>query len=81
MEAELKAKLLGYARAYAGHRNLEMVTVARISAGDWRFYDRLLNESTITLRKYDEVMSWFTKNWPTDLDRPTLKGVDTDPDR
>lgn len=72
MESELRNNLLRCAEAYAGARGIGLPTLARIAAGDWRFFDRLLDdEKTFTARKYDEVISWFATNWPSDLPWPS----------
>lgn len=74
MENELRQNLLRCAQAYAAARGIELSTVARLSAGDWRFFERLDNdEKTFTARKYDEVIIWFSANWPPQAKWP--KGV------
>lgn len=80
MEHELRLNLLRCAKAYATARRLELPTVGRLAAGDWRFFDRLEDdEKTFTARKYDDVMQWFSDNWPEDkswparIDRPSAE--------
>jgi hypothetical protein len=51
-------------------------TVGNLAAGDWRFFGRLREGRAFTARKYDEVMRWFSNNWPDDewpaaIPRPT----------
>jgi len=75
MENELRLNLLLCAETYAKLRGIGLPTLGRISAGDWRFFDRLRDdEKTFTARKYDEVLGWFSDNWPTDAKWP--KGLD-----
>lgn len=65
MEQELRENLLACARAFALARSIALPTVGRLAAGDWRFFDRLLDEDkSFTARKYDEVIRWFSVNWP-----------------
>lgn len=79
-EAILREYLLRLARLYAKARGIKMTTVSRLSHGDRHFLndiaeqakkDRRRSERTgrqgsMTLRKMDEVIGWFTTpaNWP-----------------
>lgn len=47
-----------------------MSTLGRKAAGEWRFFSRLSGDRTFTIKKYDEVMAWFSTEWPDDLDWP-----------
>jgi hypothetical protein len=69
METELRHNLKACAEAYAAARKLETTTVARLAANDWRFFDRL-DEKTFTIRKYDQILAWFSANWPEDVPWP-----------
>lgn len=64
MEAELRNHLIVLAQAFAVARKIELVTVARLATGDWRFFNRVQDGATFTARKYDEVLRWFAGNWP-----------------
>jgi hypothetical protein len=70
MESDLRSHLMACAAAYAAARKLEMVTVARLATGDWRFFERIDGGASFTARKYDTIMAWFSANWPRDLDWP-----------
>jgi hypothetical protein len=71
MENELRTNLLSCAGIYAEAKGIGLPTLARLSAGDWRFFDRLnQDDKTFTARKYDEVIQWFSDNWPADTDWP-----------
>lgn len=71
MEDELRQNLLRCAEAYALAKGIGLPTLARQSAGDWRFFDRLNDDAkTFTARKYDEVISWFSANWPEGVEWP-----------
>lgn len=65
MENELRDNLLACATAYAAVTPRGLSTLGRLAAGDWRFFDYLQDDSrTFTARKYDEVIQWFSANWP-----------------
>jgi hypothetical protein len=73
MEQELKEHLLALARGYAAARgDLALSTVGRLAADDWRFFERVQDdEKTFTARKYDEIIEWFSANWPDGAQWPS----------
>lgn len=80
MENELRRSLLDLAAIYSSARGIKISTLARLAAGDWRFFNHLLDEDrTFTARKYDDVVRWFSDNWPDgapwpeNVDRPPVK--------
>lgn len=65
MENELRSNLLTFAALYAAKREISFSTLGRLAAGDWRFFSNLhVDDKTFTARKYDEVLQWFSDNWP-----------------
>lgn len=64
MESDLRRHLETCAAAFAVATEREASTVARLAAGDWRFFDRLNDGASFTARKYDCIMEWFAANWP-----------------
>ncbi|MGJ5149831.1 hypothetical protein [Bradyrhizobium sp. HKCCYLR1023] len=65
MEQELIRNLLSVAAAYRCGHDIELSTLGRRMAGDWRFFASLGEPGrTFTARKYDEVMARFSANWP-----------------
>lgn len=71
MENELRSNLLNCASAFAGAKEISLSTLGRLAAGDWRFFDNLTkDDKTFTARKYDEVLQWFSANWPENTDWP-----------
>lgn len=71
MEQELIRNLQSVASAYRVGHAIELSTLGRRAAGDWRFFDNLTNGArTFTVRKYDEVMAWFSANWPASAKWP-----------
>lgn len=72
MERELRSSLLMCASTFCEARSVSLATVGRLAAGDWRFFDRLDDsEKTFTARKYDEVIGWFSENWPDAVPWPS----------
>jgi hypothetical protein len=73
MESELRSNLIACASAYAEARAISIATVGRLAAGDWRFFDRLDDDAkTFTARKYDDVIRWFSENWPNEAEWPSI---------
>jgi hypothetical protein len=71
MEKELIRNLLTVAEAYSAKREVSFSTLGRQAAGDWRFFDHLREGAkTFTARKYDQVMVWFSNNWPDSVAWP-----------
>ena len=84
MESELRTNLMACALAYSAARDLSISTVGRLAAGDWRFFDRLDDDAkTFTARKYDEVINWFSAQWPenavwpSEVPRPVVEEART----
>lgn len=71
MENELVAHLLALSMRYAEARRLEESTIGRLSASDGRFFSRIREGKTFTAKKYDEVVGWFSENWPADAEWPS----------
>lgn len=71
METELRSNLMACASRYAEARSLSLSTIGRLVAKDGRFFDRLDDGSTFTARKYDEVIAWFSAQWPEGVDWPS----------
>lgn len=70
MEAELVHHLLSLLARYRAVDERAESTVGRLSAGDGDFFDRLRSGAGFTVRKYDQVVRWFSANWPADADWP-----------
>ncbi len=62
--------LFDLADAYRKVTRLEEATVGRLCAADGRFFARLRDGKTFTARKYDEVVRWFSANWPAEANWP-----------
>ncbi|MBR1193214.1 hypothetical protein [Bradyrhizobium sp. AUGA SZCCT0160] len=71
-EESCKQNLLKCAEAYAGRKEVKLTTLGRIIANDSPFFARLHDDrKNFTVRKYDEVINWFSSNWPDGLDWPS----------
>lgn len=70
MEQHLRAHLTTCLACFAASRQLSTARVATLAAGDWRFFDRVGAGASFTVRKYDEVMGWFSANWPEGAEWP-----------
>lgn len=65
METELASHLVALGEAYGKAKRLELATVGRLCAADGRFFSRISDGKTFTVKKYDDVVTWFSDNWPT----------------
>lgn len=70
MEHALTTHLLSVSAAYCAACGLNESTVGRQCAADGRFFLRLREGKTFTIKKYDEVIRWFSANWPADAEWP-----------
>lgn len=71
MEKEISAHLLRLADTFRKSRGLAESTVGRLAAKDRRFFAMIRQErASVTLRKLDEVVLWFSENWPAGADWP-----------
>mgnify|MGYP000592279100 CR=1 FL=1 len=64
MEQELANHLLTVGARFGAIRKLEESTVGRLCASDARFFSRIREGQTFTIKKYDRVMAWFVDQWP-----------------
>lgn len=64
MENELKANLLALGAAFLAATELAPATMWMRAAKDARFGDRIGAGASFTARVYDNVVSWFDRNWP-----------------
>jgi hypothetical protein len=66
METQLANHLLTLSDAFCVAKDLGESTVGRHCAADSRFFSRIRSGKTFTAKKYDEVVAWFSANWPDD---------------
>lgn len=55
---------------YAAHAGLRRSTVSTYAANDGKLLDRLNAGSSCTLRRADQLLTWFSERWPADLEWP-----------
>jgi hypothetical protein len=67
MESELANHLITLGQTYGSAKKLGLATVGRLCAADGRFFSRIDDGKTFTVKKYDEVVAWFDRNWPAEL--------------
>ncbi len=71
MEKALASHLLQLVGVYSTACQLNESTVGRFCAADGRFFLRIREGKTFTVKKYDEVVAWFSANWPEGLQWPS----------
>ncbi|PWL17046.1 hypothetical protein DKP76_13495 [Falsochrobactrum shanghaiense] len=72
METQLAQNLLTLAAIYGAAKRIEETTVGRHIASDGKFFVRIRDgETTFTVKKYDEVVNNFSKNWPDGVRWPS----------
>ncbi|MFN3576398.1 MAG: hypothetical protein ACK4TJ_05390 [Tabrizicola sp.] len=62
--------LVQLAEIYASYRRVTLSTISTYAATDGKFFGRLKDGAGCTLRKAALVLSWFSDNWPEDLEWP-----------
>ena len=71
MENDLRSSLIAVAEAFAAAEGCALSTVSRRCRNDSAFFRRIADVGkSFTLRTFDEVMQWFSDNWPGDADWP-----------
>lgn len=74
LESTLRKNLLALAVRYAELADLKLSSVSIYSYGDRHFFPTLAKGGcpSFSLRKYDELVAWFTGNWPKGERMPVL---------
>ena len=69
---QLRQNMLDIASLYASETGMKISAVAAVAARDAGFFGRMARGSaSFTARKYDDVMRWFSVNWPIGTTWPT----------
>lgn len=71
MEPILREHLLALAAAYGAARGLKPSTIGKNAISDGQFFGGLAAGRNFTVRKYDQLVTWFAANWPADLAWPS----------
>lgn len=64
MEKELANNLITLGMIYGTAVGLRETTVGRQCAADARFFSRIRAGKTFTVKKFDDVVLWFSVHWP-----------------
>jgi len=62
--------LVQLAQTYSLRVHLSLSRIGFLAANDGKFFGRLANGKTCTLRTSDRVLQWFSNHWPVDLAWP-----------
>ena len=79
METELASNLAKLVDRYGASRGLTASTIGKMCASDGRFFSRLREGKTFTVRNYDDLIQWFSDNWPSDAQWPEEVGRPLEP--
>lgn len=71
MEKLLIDGLLAVASEYGARAGLKPTAIALAAAKDRSFFAAIDAGRSITLRKLEEVLQWFSDNWPEDAQWPS----------
>ncbi|EJF91653.1 hypothetical protein [Bartonella tamiae] len=71
METQLAHNLLNLGIKFSKIQKIELSTIGKNCASDGRFFVRIKAGKTFTARKYDDVVYWFSENWPKTEPWPT----------
>lgn len=72
MDKLLRDHMLTVSRIFASETGLPITTVSAKAARDTGFIGRIeRDEGSFTARKYDDVMGWFSDNWPAGVEWPS----------
>jgi len=71
IEPALVGYLLHLAKLYGEAKGIALSTVSRRAHSDPQVFAKIAKgEASLTLRKFDEAVAWFKKNWPDELNWP-----------
>lgn len=70
MEKILAKHLLLLSAKYGACMGLQETTLGRQCAADARFFSRIRDGKTFTIKKFDDVVLWFSDNWPNEIEWP-----------
>lgn len=71
IENDLRQMLLSVASAYGSATDMALSSVSRRCRNDSGFFHRIADPTkSFTARTFDEVIQWFSENWPASVDWP-----------
>ena len=70
MAQDTHSQLLHLCDLLAEHRGISHWRIGALTGQSGRFFDRLRNGHSCTLRTAETVLAWFSAHWPADLPWP-----------
>lgn len=70
MEHTLRQHLLDLGTAFCAETGYAPKTVAQKACGDFRFFERVQNGASFTVKTYDRALQFFSDNWPKRMPWP-----------
>jgi hypothetical protein len=68
--------LLAIAKAYAEANGVKLGSVSRKAYGNASFFHQLATgKHSISVKRAEEILNWFRKNWPEDTAWPPLRPI------
>lgn len=64
-------KIIALIMLWAEHKHKSVRTISRLVTGSGDMYDRLQSGHTITTRRANKILQWFSDHWPVDLPWPS----------
>ena len=58
------------ARAFAGHTDLKLSTIANYAVNDGKLFKRFSEGRSCTLKTATRMVDWLNQRWPADLEWP-----------
>lgn len=78
MAPRLTKNLLTLADAYIGATGNTAATLSKKAHSDSAFFERLMDgKISFSVRKYDEMVVWFRRNWPQGVPWPSGIAIPT----
>lgn len=62
--------MIEQAKTYSEHTGRALSTIGSYAVRDGKFFDRLQSGGGCTLKTAGRLLSWFSDNWPSDLEWP-----------
>jgi len=66
MEETLRQHLIDLAATYEAATGASRATIGKRALNDNTFYARIEDGSGFTIKTFDNLVGWFSENWPAD---------------
>ena len=77
----LRANLMALANAYAEGTGVRLSAVSKRFYGHIDFFEKVATTGSVSIDKYDEVVTKMREQWPRDVEWPALRKVVIEPPR